>query len=310
MPEEGINLPDLIGRSESNVLVQEFIRRYGLVDYDQTEEAKRAYEERYPDQSFDALNVDILKTLGRFSVSYVLDPINWIVDLHVEARQMGGVLSVTDVSVRPGYEGKLPYGLAFDTDVSSFAVGRVLEKNRQINEGIVSHSRAFFFDNLSIAIVFEEPSNCLTFLRIEAIAPADLARLRFHDGLEAQKANLVESVEGCLESWQKTNPVRRWRQRMADGDTSFNSTNLDLADAEINAFFASIRQAVKKQSPSQIINALKKTVKNLNRLNRNHGCFIETGEREELALFLQDVLRATGLQFEEGFDVTQEWRDW
>ncbi|WP_156909614.1 hypothetical protein [Ottowia thiooxydans] len=292
-------------------MVQEFIRRYSLIDYEETEEARRSWEAQCPGEFFEEAHTRNLELFGGpISVFYVLDPVKWIVDLHAKVRQRGGPLYVAHIIVRAGYPGPLPYGLEMGTDIRGFKIGRLLDKSKLTYDGAISHSRSFFHDDLSVTVVFDEPSNHLSFLKIEAVDPADMARLRFYDGLDAQKANLVPVLDASIEQWRSASPLHHWRQRMAEGDSAFSDANLQLTADEINALFASVGQAVEKRSPKQIINALKKTVKNLNRLNRRNGHFIETTEREELVPYLQMILRDTGLQFEDGFDVTLEWRDW
>ncbi|MCL2308924.1 MAG: hypothetical protein FWC42_01435 [Proteobacteria bacterium] len=309
MSDVFINLPDLIGRLESDSLVQRFIRHYKLVDYEETEPGKQMYSEHGTDIT-EEIWAQATEMRRNFSITYVLDPINWVIALEARLNQPGTEKSVSNITVRRDYPGRLPFGLMPDADLSGFMVGRLIKKSKRTQNGITSHLMEFFDNHLSITIGFDEPHNHFSFLRIDAIDPDDLIRLRFHDGLDAQKANLVDDVSACFEQWQKANPVRLWRQRMLEGDSIFNETNLRLTDEEINVFFANIQQAVKKRSPKQIVNALKKTINNINRLNRKHGYFIETKEREELAPFLQNVLHATGLQFEKDFDVTLEWRDW
>ncbi|MGX4585662.1 hypothetical protein [Paenibacillus chitinolyticus] len=177
---------------------------------------------RHPDLSLKEIYATILEPLRRYSVNYVLDPIKWIVGMEVKISQFGGPKSVTYVVVRPGFPGKLPYCLQADTDMSGFAIGRLVGRNKQVHEGVVSRSLSFFHDDLSIVVGFDEPSNHLAFLRIESIDPSDLARLRFYDGLNAQQASLVDSMDDCLAQWQSANPVHCWRQRMAEGDSIFN----------------------------------------------------------------------------------------
>ncbi|MDH6196567.1 hypothetical protein M2272_003210 [Mycobacterium frederiksbergense] len=306
LPDSFMNLPDLVGRDHDDPLVQDFIRRYELVDFDQTDEARRLFEATPRDVSYE----DIAKQLRQHKLWYVSDPVNFTVDLDLQAQIYGGPLSVVNVTVRPGFAGELPYGLQFGADVSSLEIGRLLDKGQLTNDGAISHNRTFVHHGFSISIGYTEPSNHLSYVAIGAVDPGDLARLRFYDGLDAQEANLVEDIDARLERCRSASPLQHWRQRMADGDTIFSETNIRLTEDEIDALFASIQEATKQRSPRRIIDALKNTIENLNRLNREHGDFIETTEREELGAFLQDVLRATGLRFEDGFDVTLEWRDW
>ena len=95
-----------------------------------------------------------------------------------------------------------------------------------------------------------------------------------------------------------------------DGDTMFTEAALLASEEELNTFTDNVKTAIAKRSPTQLVNALKKTIKNFNKLTRRHNHFIETQEREELASYLQQVLLDAGLRFDEKFDVTLEWRDW
>jgi hypothetical protein len=326
MPEEFIDPSTLIGRQGSDPLVQEFIARCKLVEWDEVEESEemrvhREWCEKRDAASFAEMTEEEQRRY--LEVRKEQDAIRdeWadllLTDSNEGRTQMKLIRPernapriVDNIEMRPGSLSQLPFGLQPNVDLSEFTVGRLIDKSKMTCEGVVSHWRGFLHGNLSIALCFDEPALHFSWLSIAAVAPHELARLRFHDGLAAQKPNLVANVAPLLEQWQKSSPIHLWQKRMQEGDSIFNETNLRLADEELNMFFMNIEQAVKKRAPKQIINALKKSIKNLNRLSRKHGNFIETTEREELAPFLQNIVSATGLQFEEGFDVTLEWRDW
>lgn len=64
-----------------------------------------------------------------------------------------------------------------------------------------------------------------------------------------------------------------------------------------------------KNKATPIYNSVKKLVLALNKLNLKHDLRIETLEREELATFINDVVRATGLDAG-NVDLTEAWREW
>lgn len=316
MPEELIDPSTLIGRPETDPLVQRFIHRCKLVDWNGVEEFKQWNAQREAEVCADMTEeekrryLEVSKETAQYGDKHLTHSNAGLTQLVLKFTEPGAPRVVDNIIMRPGSLGQLPFGLQPDVDLSGFTIGRLIDKGKMTDEGVVSHSREFLHGNLSIHLCFDEPFRYFSFLRIAAVAPGELAKLRFHDGLAAQKTHLVANIDHHLEPWQKSSPVHQWRRRMREGDSIFNESNLKLTEEELGAFFLNIQQAVKKRSPKQIINALKKTIKNLNRLNSKHGHFIETMEREDLVPFLQDVLRATGLRFEEGFDVTLEWREW
>jgi hypothetical protein len=297
-----IHLPDLIGKTQDDPLLQQFIQQYGLVNYWLTDEAKQDWESRYPDETYEIPDF--------MPEHYVLDPENFIVELLTQPTGANTPRTIASVSLRAGNPCTLPYGLSFDHDVSAFSVGELTEQSRHTVDNTVHCAKSFWQDGLCIDIVYREPEHRLQFLRISPVDEKQLAQRRFHASIKTQKRNIVDTVDHILGDWANDNPVHRWRERMHDGDATFDENNLALADAEIAAFIEKIRLAVGKKSPTQIVNALKDCVKRLNRLSRKHGHFIETSEREELVPYLNAIVSATGLQFEEGFDPTFEWREW
>jgi hypothetical protein len=48
----------------------------------------------------------------------------------------------------------------------------------------------------------------------------------------------------------------------------------------------------------------------LNKINNNLDYFIDTIEREELCNFIVQAISTTGFELKEGYDITEEWRDW
>lgn len=313
MPMNHIHLPDLIGRPETDPLVQSFIQQYHLVEYEKTADAREHHEANHSDTSYDEFLASIAKLGIRGTVHYVRDTPQWTIDLEVTNRATSDAhLSVDRVSLwRPGIAVLLPFGLTWDTDVSELSIGRLLDARTYLDdEKKKRHLKDFLLDDLNITIGYEEPGNLLTYFVLSSITERELCRVRFHDELKAQKSHLVPNVDAFIDQWRKDSPVHEWRKRMADGDLAFTEIALALSDAEIDTLHQSLRAAVAKRSPTQLVNAVKKTIKSFNRLTRKYNDFVETSEREELAPYLQNLLVDTGLKFEDGFDVTEEWREW
>ena len=308
---QAIYLPDLLGRTESDPLVQSFIGCYHLEDYARSDVARKRYEQLHPESSYDEMQAHILQALGRTFVHYVLDATKFIVDLEMIVRAgLVPELQVKSIIVRKGFEGPLPFDLDWERDVSAFVVGRELGHDKFVSNGVTCRTKNFLINDLSVGCVYDEPLNQLSLLVLGRVNEGTLLRLQFHDGLKDQKRHLVLSVDQLVPQWQAKSPVVIWKKRLEGGDTIFTDVALQASADELNVFFGNVKNAVAKKSPTQLVSALKKTIKSFNKLTRRHQYFIETTEREELALYLQQVMRDVGLQFHEKFDVTEEWRDW
>lgn len=312
MSLEPIFLPDLLGKTESDPLVQAFIERLHLVDYDLSDTAREDHERRYPGESYDALRTSILEHVGRLGAHFVLNAEKFLVDLELlkfSANEQE--LRVKALSMRRGCNASLPFGLDWVNDVSSFAVGREMDHGDFEHGGVTHRTKSFLTeDGLTVAIVYQEPLRLLSDLTLSRVDESTLLRLKFHDGLKDQKPHLQPGVVHLMARWHSTSPVHQWRKRLMDGDTMFTEAALLASEEELNTFTDNVKTAIAKRSPTQLVNALKKTIKNFNKLTRRHNHFIETQEREELASYLQQVLLDAGLRFDEKFDVTLEWRDW
>lgn len=127
--------------------------------------------------------------------------------------------------------------------------------------------------------------------------------------LKAENRNIDAGASDAIEALRATNPTWRWRQSMAAGDTSFTEKAIAEADAALGRFIDDVKVAVTKRSASGVHQSTKRLVRALNRLN-GRGSPIETLERDELGVFINTVVAASGFRLKPDEDLTAEWRQW
>ena len=127
-------------------------------------------------------------------------------------------------------------------------------------------------------------------------------------------------------------PIRRWRREVAAQEAAVAAGNLALSDAyavhlwpadftaAVDAALDAYERDVSTMDPmadEAVWAAVERVVLGLNAADKQHGA-IETGEREELAEFVDAVLTAAGvdvaaLTSRRGLnrgELTDSWRDW
>jgi hypothetical protein len=92
---------------------------------------------------------------------------------------------------------------------------------------------------------------------------------------------------------------------------------IDATD-DVLAQFETDVSALANPSDAAVLRTVETVVLALNALNEEHGFPIETGEREELCQFMDDLLTEAGIdaaalmdrQGRQRAELTDEWRDW
>ena len=131
-------------------------------------------------------------------------------------------------------------------------------------------------------------------------------------------------------------PTTLWRNQRQDQQTAVAAGSLERekaymldlfpeaflgpADALLDSYDAEIAAAPRDASGySAIMSAIEKLVLALNTLNEEgHGAWIETGERESLCEYIDQVIVDHGINIDalaasqdlERYELTDEWRDW
>ncbi|SBT50532.1 hypothetical protein [Micromonospora auratinigra] len=88
-------------------------------------------------------------------------------------------------------------------------------------------------------------------------------------------------------------------------------------DTTLDAYEADVR-SLSSPSDDQVFASVQRVVEALNEVDEEHGGKIETGEREALAEYIDDVLTDAGIDVEgltsrrdrERHELTDEWREW
>ncbi|MFE2235921.1 hypothetical protein ACFXA4_25555 [Streptomyces sp. NPDC059442] len=132
----------------------------------------------------------------------------------------------------------------------------------------------------------------------------------------------------------RTRPSARWRTRVDEEATEVSAGTLAASDAFLAELFpesllaATDRALLAFESDvrvlgalddEQVFEAIKRVVLVLNEINEAHdGAGYETGEREELCLYIDQTLTEHGIDVpalasRRGIDrteITDDWRDW
>jgi len=152
-------------------------------------------------------------------------------------------------------------------------------------------------------------------LRLCAIylAPCDLdtrmARER-KAALKAENRNICPENIDKVEVLRAAIPTPRWRESMADGIEEFTEGSIAKAEDALNRFIDDVKAATTRKSAAAIYKAVKTVVLALNKLNSGDKQPIETLERDELGVLIDDVVKATGFKLRDGEDITMPWREW
>ena len=126
--------------------------------------------------------------------------------------------------------------------------------------------------------------------------------------LNGPNANINPKSAKSILAQRKKLPTTAWKRRMADGDTNFTTAGIQATATLIQEYLKTVADHASKKKAANIHNSVKRVVLALNKINEKHDGFIETVEREELCVFLDEVVRMTGLEVVG--DLTEEWRDW
>ena len=150
----------------------------------------------------------------------------------------------------------------------------------------------------------------LTFLRFMRLELAEKEQVRLKAHLAALNRNIKPDNAKAVLTLGKALPTAKWRERMKGGDDAFTKAGIDEVAGMLEAYVATLAELTAKKSATPIHNSVKKLVIALNKLNTRREAMIETMEREELAAFINALVRATGLEAAPDVDLTEPWRDW
>lgn len=105
-------------------------------------------------------------------------------------------------------------------------------------------------------------------------------------------------------------PTKRWNVSMIDGDDLFTEDRLLMSDKVLDEYLNKLLLLHETKNQEKIMKAVEEIVIAFNDLNDENDYFIDTMEREELVEFIEKAAMITGLNIEDGEDITEEWREW
>lgn len=203
----------------------------------------------------------------------------------------------------------MPYGLNIGdtTDVVISKIGQKPFSKSKNTDG--EHIWTFFNDLFEIMVAFDANLQ-LSWLRFIALSNSDRRKIEFKNNLKSQNRNISQNNTDKLLLLKKEKPTNNWMTRMNEGDLAFNKISIDEAAALIDTFIDDLIEATKSKNALTVFSKVKKVVVGFNKLNKKHNGFIETMEREELAVYIEQATQLTGFVINEGVDITEDTREW
>lgn len=122
--------------------------------------------------------------------------------------------------------------------------------------------------------------------------------------------NQTESLSE-LQSILKFSPIKNWIEKYEDGLEQYTPENCKKGEEIISNLVQKLEQNNNLNNNDKV-DLIKSSVLEFNRLNDSlDGCFIETGEREELCEVFDNIADSVGINIQKYEDgIASEWRDW
>ncbi|HEX8265650.1 MAG TPA: hypothetical protein VF596_09610 [Pyrinomonadaceae bacterium] len=109
-------------------------------------------------------------------------------------------------------------------------------------------------------------------------------------------------------------PFKRWAENAQFAPNVYSSENCDEITKIFDDLIADLISKGEGASKSENVESFRIAIEATNKFNdKFNGCFIETGEREELCELTDIITVAAGLDPEnygEGEGLASEWREW
>nr|WP_321248322.1 hypothetical protein [uncultured Psychroserpens sp.] len=256
---------------------------------------------------------------------------NTLTDLTIDfEHNTKGDKIVNEITIDP-IDGKLsvalPYGLQLKDTAETIITKldkkpKSKEKSIMISKSPEDYQYTWWFEKDHQRILTAlNGRHELLWIRIKSFSQHELQILELKKDLKLQKDNINLSVN--FYEVLKKSPCLRWIDSLKENekfrksksedyieDFWFTEPIIESTEALITEYFEKLTKACSKRNGIQIYNVVKWFVKNLNTLNNRNNGFIETLERDELGVFIDQTIKLTGLKIKNDIDITEEWREW
>lgn len=247
----------------------------------------------------------LFKSVNLFKYDYYI-PKAIFTDTKEESFYIG--FTIGDFYGNPKFPFELPYNLTLE-DSYEDVKKKLNVSSSKITKLEDSVYFQFNFDKFYVLTYFSL-NDKLIYLVFKLFEKSELSKIELQKSFKIQDKNLKTENLTLLDALKSKKPTFQWEQRMSEGDDIFNNENISATSKQLDDYIENLKNAVLKRNSKSIYNSVKKNVLSLNKLNEKLDYFIETTEREELCKFIDECIIATGFELENGFDMTQEWREW
>lgn len=166
------------------------------------------------------------------------------------------------------------------------------------------HALWFGFDEFKILTALNKKRE-LIWTRVILLNTEEKEMQILLNTIDLQVKNIKEENVSKLKKLKTELPTKNWV--MVNGASP---QGIKEIEAVLINYIDNLIKLVYEKNPKKILFSVKSIVMQLNAINEKYDSFIETSEREDLCDLIEFSVKAAGIQFKEGLDLTLEWREW
>lgn len=201
-----------------------------------------------------------------------------------------------------------PFNLSIK-DNQNTIISKLGKKPFDKSKNTYGHSWWFMFDEYRVLIALNFNFE-LIWVRIMKLSIVEKEKIRLKKHLGSQTKNIVPENSSIVLALKNSLPTIDWRERKKQGDEIFTESGIEKVEELLLNYLTKVAEDTRNKKPTNIYNSVKKIVSALNKVNNKNNNFIETLEREELAEFINKIVKTTGFVVDQNTDLTEEWREW
>ena len=118
------------------------------------------------------------------------------------------------------------------------------------------------------------------------------------------------STEFTLKELRRRKPTKTWLDDLEPEYNKYQNPLIAKTNYILDEFIQNLESYEMELTRKNAKSEVKELVEKLNQLHKIQENYIETGEREDLCIFINNCLEASGIKLAKHEDWTIEWRYW
>lgn len=179
------------------------------------------------------------------------------------------------------------------------------------------YHHTYFIDEVAVRAWFNSDKQLISFSYSE-IDDFSKRHFQWKNTLSNQKLNRKIDIEHL----KLQSPINIWKERLKENellkqqssedyieDYWYTTERLEQIEIILDNYLKQLKENCFDNKPSKIEKSLREVILKINEFNEEIN-MIETNEREELCLFFDKTINATGIELPKNLDPTLLYRDW